>query len=69
MREDFEMEQRLSLSELSHLYGRLSPEERDDLLQGLLIAAARGGEAMIKVLEDELLCHAVEGLLDKQSEA
>jgi hypothetical protein len=48
------------LQELNHLYEKLSTEERDELLQCLLIAAPRGGEAMVKVLEDELLCHATE---------
>jgi hypothetical protein len=43
----------------------LLPDQRDELLQGLLIAAPRVGEAMIKVLEDELLCHATEELLEK----
>ena len=42
---------------------KLSPEERDGLLQCLLVAAPRGGEAMIKVLEQLLLCHATEELL------
>ena len=51
------------LGELEHLYARLSGEKRDGLLQCLLIAAPRGGEAMIKVLEDELLYHATEELL------
>ena len=54
----------MELGELNHLFERLSPEQRDDLLQCLLIAAPRGGEAMIKVLEDELLCHATEELLE-----
>ena len=56
----------MTLEELNHLHERLSPEQRDDLLQCLLIAAPRGGEAMIKVLEDELLCHATEELLAEQ---
>jgi hypothetical protein len=51
------------LQELNHLYAKLSAEERDELLQCLVVAAPRGGEAMIKVLEDELLCHATEELL------
>jgi hypothetical protein len=29
----------------------------------------RGGEAMIKVLEDELLCHATEELLETHDQA
>jgi hypothetical protein len=33
----------------------------------LLIAAPRGGEAMLKVLEDELLCHATDELLDEHT--
>jgi hypothetical protein len=57
------MEERLSLRELNHLHERLSPDQRDELLQCLLIAAPRGGEAMIKVLEDTMLCHATEELL------
>lgn len=58
-----------NLEELNHLYERLSPEQRDELLQSLLIAAPRGGEAMVKVLEDELLCHATEELLEEVGEA
>ena len=53
----------LRLEELNHVYKKLSPAEREELLQCLLIAAPRGGEATIKVLEDELLCHATEELL------
>jgi hypothetical protein len=49
--------------EVNHLYEKHSPEEREELLQCLVVAAPRGGEAMIKVLEDELLCHATEELL------
>ena len=41
-------------------------EAKDELLQGLLIAAPRGGEAMLTVLEDELLCHATEELIGEQ---
>ena len=43
-------------------------EERDELLQCLLIAAPRGGEAMMKVLVDLLLCGATEELLDSLGE-
>jgi len=57
------VEERLSLTERNHLYERLSPEQRDELLQGLLIAAPNGGEAVIKVHEDTLLCHATEELI------
>jgi hypothetical protein len=48
-------------------YEKLSPEERDELLQCLLIAAPRGGEAMVKVLEKLLLCPAAEEVLGEQA--
>jgi len=51
------------LEELNYLSEKLSLEERGELLQCLLIAPPRGGEAMIKVLEDLLLCHATDELL------
>jgi hypothetical protein len=57
---------RLRPEELTYLYEKLSVEERDELLQCLLTAAPRGGEAMIKVLEDLLLCHATDELLEVQ---
>jgi hypothetical protein len=44
-------------------YEKLSPEERDELLQCLLVAAPRGGEAMLQVLEQVLLRRATEELL------
>ena len=53
------------LEELLYLYEKLSVEERDELLQCLLIAAPRGGEAMMKALGDLLLCHATEELLEE----
>lgn len=49
--------------ELEHLHSLLSADERDELLQCLLAAAPRGGEAMVGVLEQTLLCHATEELL------
>ena len=55
-------DQPLSLDELEALYAALPPDERDELLQCLLVAAPSGGDAMIKVLEDLLLCHAAEKL-------
>lgn len=57
-----------SLEELEHLYSSLTPEERDELLQCLLIAAARGGEAMLKTLEDYLLCIASKTFIDSLPE-
>jgi len=53
------------LEELNYLYEKLSSDEREELLQGLLIAAPRGEGAMIKVLEDELLCHATQELMNE----
>ena len=57
------MNETLCLQELEHLYARLLPEERDELLQCLLIAAPCGEEALIEVLERAFLCHATEELL------
>ena len=54
---------RPSLQEVCYLYEKLSPKERDDLLQSLLVAAVEGGKAMISVLEQFLLRHSVEELL------
>lgn len=56
----------LRLDDLSHLHSLLSEEERDELLQCLLVAAPRGGGAMVKVLEDFLLSHATEELLQER---
>ena len=41
----------LALEELRVSDEKLSPEERDELPQCALIAAPRGGEAMVEVLE------------------
>lgn len=49
--------------ELNDLNETLSPEQRDELLQCLLVAAPRGG--MTRVLEETLLCHAAEELLEE----
>jgi len=57
------MNETLCLQELEQLYARLLPEEREELLQCLLVAAARGGEEMIEVLEQLLLSYATEELL------
>ena len=51
---------------LSNLYDRLSPEERDELLRCLLMAAPRGGEAVLRVLDDELLCRVTESPLEER---
>ena len=57
------MSLRFRVDEFTYLYEKLSFQERDELLQCLLIAAPRGGEAMVSLLEETLLCHAVEELL------
>jgi hypothetical protein len=49
------------LSELEHPYASLSPDEREELLRGLLIAASRGEQAVLEVLEASLLACAVDG--------
>lgn len=55
-----------TLEELWALHKTLSAEERDELLQCLLVAAPRGGEAMTKLLEEVLLCHAAEELVEER---
>ena len=40
--------------EVNHLAEKPSPEERDELLQCLLIAAPRGGEATSRVVSAHL---------------
>ena len=52
-------------AELDHLHSRLSPEKRDELLQYLLVAARRGGDAMIEVLERTLLGHVTEAVSEE----
>ena len=61
------MENTLRLEELNHLYETLTPEECDELLESLLIAAPHGGKAVIAVLEQLLLRHAVEELLEEHA--
>lgn len=50
------------LEEVEQLYGGLTPDGRDELLECLLIAAPRGGEAMIRVPERLFLCRATKGV-------
>lgn len=59
------MGNQLRLAELTQLHERLSPEQREELLQCVLIAAPRGGDAILEVLEQTLLCHATEELFSK----
>ena len=49
------MNTRLDLAELEALHSSLSPEDRDELLQCLLIAASISGETVIERLEECLL--------------
>ena len=60
--------ERPRLEELNYLYETLSAEERDELLQCLLIGAPRGGEAMIQVLEQLLARHATDELLKEHQQ-
>lgn len=57
------------LEELNHLFEKLSPEERDELLQCLLTAAPCGGEAMIEVLEQLLLLSCDRGVAGRAGRA
>jgi len=51
-----------STADLERLSSALTTKKRDELLQCLLATAPRGGEAIIEVLEQLLLCHAAEEL-------
>ena len=46
------MADNLDLAELGALYSSLSAEERDELLQCLLVAASTSGETVIERLEN-----------------
>lgn len=47
---------RLDGFELQHLHSLLLPQEREELLHCLLDAAPRGGDAMVEILDQWLLC-------------
>ena len=49
------MYEKLNVAELEGLYSCLTPEERDELLQSLLIAASISGEVVTRRLEECLL--------------
>jgi hypothetical protein len=53
-----------TVEELEHLYASLTRDERDDLLQELLVAAAHGGDAMTVVTAARLLDRAGRELID-----
>lgn len=56
-----------ALEEVELMHRRLSPDEREELLECLLIAAPHGGEAMLAALEPWLLVAAVAHLSDDAS--
>ncbi len=58
------MKRIIHAEETNALYARLSADERDELLQCLLIAACQGGgSAMMRVLSELLLCLSCEDML------
>lgn len=62
------MDDRPTVEELEHLFASLTRDERDDLLQELLVAAAYGGDALAAVIDVWLLDHAGRELLDELEE-
>jgi hypothetical protein len=50
----------ISVEELSSLYSTLNADQRDELLQCLLIAASKGPAAMMGVIRSEMLVIAAE---------
>lgn len=58
------MDDRPTVEELEHLYASLTRDERDQLLQELLVAAAHGGEAMASVVDAWLVDRGGRELLE-----
>jgi hypothetical protein len=54
-----------SLEQLEHLHRSLTPEQREELLECLLIAASRGTASMMAALAPWLLCAASQELIDE----
>ena len=55
---------RPTAEELERLYSSLGAEERDDLLQDILVAWAKGEAAMAVVVDVWLLDHAARAFID-----
>lgn len=53
-----------TIEELNHLYASPTRDERDDLLQELLLAAAHGGDAMTAAIDAWLVDRAGRELID-----
>jgi hypothetical protein len=53
------VDDRPTAEELEHLYASLTRDERDELFQELLVAAAHGGEAIMAVVDAWLVDRAV----------
>jgi len=56
---------RPTAEELERLYSSLGAEERDDLLQEILVAWANGEAAMVVVVDAWLLDHAARAFIDE----
>jgi hypothetical protein len=53
-----------TVRELEFLYSSLTQEERDELLQELLVAVGRGGDIVLAVIETWMLDPAVREFID-----
>lgn len=58
---------RPTITELEHLYCILTPDDRDQLLQELLVAVHQGAGAMAGVVDVWLLDHAARELVAEHS--
>lgn len=58
------MDSRLSLRDVNDLYQILTAEQRQELLECLLVASAKGGDEMLRVLQELVLCRATEELIE-----
>jgi hypothetical protein len=58
------VDSRLSLRDVNDLYQILTAEQRQELLECLLVASAKGGDEMLRVLQELVLCRATEELIE-----
>ena len=58
------MDSGLSLRDVNDLLDSLTAEQRQELLECLLVASAKGGDEMLRVLQELVLCGAIEELIE-----
>lgn len=56
----------LKLEDLESVRSMLTPDQREELLESLLVAASYGGDRVVEVLEALCLVYGVEDLMPTQ---